>query len=219
MGPPRFRCVYSNYTASLRRHGRQYTLTPRSISADKGKLPSQLPEPNFRASCRTVPLRDSGAKHDGIVDQNAKYADQLGGLDPKLVLSCAQARKSIKQGCRSFLVLVTQAEIANATLAAADVRESVTSSSPATARATADPEQAHLLQHIDALKQQYSDVFAEPSGLPPDRGVEHVIPLLPDSQPPFPGILVVNCQSQTLHPSKHLGRELHKLFEQLKICS
>ena len=185
MGPPRFRCVYSNYTASLRRHGRQYTLTPRSISADKGKLPSQLPEPNFRASCRTVPLRDSGAKHDGIVDQNAKYADQLGGLDPKLVLSCAQARKSIKQGCRSFLVLVTQAEIANATLAAADVRESVTSSSPATARATADPEQAHLLQHIDALKQQYSDVFAEPSGLPPDRGVEHVIPLLPDSQPPF----------------------------------
>ena len=101
------------------------------------------------------------------------------------MLSCAQARKSIKQGCRSFLVLVTQAEIANATLAAADVRESVTSSSPATAQATADPEQAHLVQHIDALQQQYSDVFAEPSGLPRDRGVEHVIPLLPDSQPPF----------------------------------
>ena len=48
-----------------------------------------------------------------------------------------------------------------------------------------DAEQADLLQHVDALKQQYSDVFAEPSGLPPDRGVEHVIPLLPDSQPPF----------------------------------
>ena len=28
-------------------------------------------------------------------------------------------------------------------------------------------------------------MFATPSGLPPDRGVEHVIPLLPDSQPPF----------------------------------
>ena len=176
---------YSNYTASLCRHGRQYTLIPRSISADKGGLPSQLPEPNFRDSCKTVPLRDSKARHNGFSDQNAKYTDQLGGLDPKLVLSCAQARKSIKQGCRSFLVLVTQAEIANVTLAAADVRESVSSSSVATAPATADPEQAHLLQHIDALQQQYSDVFVEPSGLPPDRGVEHVIPLLPDSQPPF----------------------------------
>ena len=109
----------------------------------------------------------------------------MGGLDPKLVLSCAQAGKPIKQGCRSFLVLVTQAEFANATPAAADVRQSVTSSSPATAQATADPEQAQLLQHIDALQQQYSDVFAEPSGRPPDRGVEHVMPLLPDSQPPF----------------------------------
>ena len=176
---------YSNYTASLRRHGRQYTLISRSISADKGGLPSQLPEPNFRDCCKTVPLRNSKARHNGFSDQNAKYTDQLGGLDPKLVLSCAQARKSIKQGCHSFLVLVTQAEIANATLAAADVRESVSSSSPATAPATADPGQAHLLQHIDALQQQYSDVFAEPSGLPPDRGVEHVIPLLPDSQPPF----------------------------------
>ena len=44
------------YTASLCRHGRQYTLTFKSISADKGKLPSQLPEPNCRASCKTAPL-------------------------------------------------------------------------------------------------------------------------------------------------------------------
>ena len=163
---------YSNYNASLRRHGRQFTLFPRSISADKGGLPSQLPEPNFRDACKTVPLRDSKARHNGFSDQNAKYTDQLGGPDPKLVLSCAQARKSIQQGCRSFLVLVThdQAEIANATLGVEDVRESVSSSSPAAAPATADPEQAHLLQLIDALQQRYSDVFAEPSGLPSDRG-------------------------------------------------
>ncbi len=28
-------------------------------------------------------------------------------------------------------------------------------------------------------------MLAEPSGLPPDRGIEHVIPLEPDAQPPF----------------------------------
>ena len=60
--------------------------------------------------------------------------------------------------------------------------------SPATADAAPAPvaaEQAEVLQHVDALRQQSSDVFAEPSGLPPDRGVEHVVLLLPDSQPPF----------------------------------
>ncbi|KAL0040176.1 hypothetical protein WJX79_009953 [Trebouxia sp. C0005] len=41
------------------------------------------------------------------------------------------------------------------------------------------------MHRVDTLRQQYPDVFAEPSGLPPDGGVEHVIPLLPDSQPPF----------------------------------
>ena len=181
---------YSNYTASLRRHGRQYTLTPRSILTDKGKLPSQVPEPNFRASSWTSPQRDGGVRHASSADQNAKYTDHLGGLDPKLVLSCAQARRSIKQGCRSFLVLVTRAEIANATLAATDVTGPAapsTSSSVAqsTPFAAADPEQTDLWQHVDTLKQQYVDVFAEPSSLPPDRGVEHVIPLLPDSQPPL----------------------------------
>ena len=29
---------------------------------------------------------------------------------------------------------------------------------------------------------RYADVFAKPSGLPPDRGVEHVVPLIPDAQ-------------------------------------
>ncbi len=42
-----------------------------------------------------------------------------------------------------------------------------------------------LTQQLDGIKSQYADVFAEPSGLPPDRGIEHVIPLEPDAQPPF----------------------------------
>ena len=46
-------------------------------------------------------------------------------------------------------------------------------------------ETADLHLHIDGLKQDFAEVFAASSGLPPDRGVEHVIPLSPDSQPPF----------------------------------
>ncbi len=89
------------------------------------------------------------------LSRNAKYSDCL-GLDPKLALSCASARKSIKQGCRAFLVLVTEDDIARATLAAANVTNSssTAATSPAVSTAcpaTAGPEQAGLLQHVDAL--------------------------------------------------------------------
>lgn len=30
---------------------------------------------------------------------------------------------------------------------------------------------------------RYADIFEPPAGLPPDRGIEHVIPLIPDAQP------------------------------------
>ena len=79
------------------------------------------------------------------------YSDCLGGLDPKLVLSCAQARKSIKEGCRSFLVLVTQADITAATLAATNVTESEVPSSSTQSTAAADPEQADLLLLMSLL--------------------------------------------------------------------
>ena len=43
----------------------------------------------------------------------------------------------------------------------------------------------HLTQQLHGIKSQFADVFAEPSGLPPERGIEHVIPLEPDAHPPF----------------------------------
>ena len=34
-----------------------------------------------------------------------------------------------------------------------------------------------------ALRHKYADIFEPPAGLPPDRGIEHIIPLVPDAQP------------------------------------
>ena len=83
----------------------------------------------------------------------------------KLVMSVAQAKRCIKADSKSFMVMVSTVD-----------------QTDSDAKHTMNPE---LAQQITALQQQYNTVFAEPSGLPPDRGIEHVIPLLPDSQPPF----------------------------------
>ena len=83
----------------------------------------------------------------------------------KLVMSVAQAKRCIKADNKSFMVMVSTVD-----------------QTDSDAKHTMNPE---LAEQITALQQQYNTVFAEPSGLPPDRGIEHVIPLLPDSQPPF----------------------------------
>ena len=54
---------------------------------------------------------------------------------------------------------------------------------PDSASATAPP--SVLAQQIDAVKTEFADVQAEPSGLLPDHGIEHVIPPEPVAQPPF----------------------------------
>ena len=156
---------YSNFTASFRNHSKLCTLTPKSILTDKGKLPSQQPESSIRRSSKSLPPKGKATRRANRADQHVKYSDCFEDLDPELVLSCAQARKSIKQGCRSFLVLVTAADVARATLATASVTSFGAPTTP-----VADAEQAGLLRHVDALQHQYSDVFQEASGPPPDRG-------------------------------------------------
>ena len=177
---------YSNFTASFRRDGKLYTLTPSSVLGDRDTSSDQSPEVTFRhpGPSKSSPTGGkASSKITNSADQQSAFSAILGDANPRHFLSCAQARKSIKRGCRSFLVLVSQSDLAS-TLATAGLAESTDVNNSA-ANSVDDAEQADLHKHIDSLQQDFADVFAPPSGLPPDRGVEHVIPLLPDSQPPF----------------------------------
>ena len=69
---------YSNYTASLRRHGRPYTLTPRSILTDRGKFPAQVPEPDVRkSSSKFLPRCDKASRRANRADQHAPFSDSM----------------------------------------------------------------------------------------------------------------------------------------------
>ena len=97
--------------------------------------------------------------------------------DNKVFLNCAQARRSLKNGCQAFLVMVnalhTDTEL--------DASSDVTCGNAVIHTDTG----SSLADSIASLRQQYADIFEPPKGLPPDRGIEHVIPTLPDAQPPF----------------------------------
>ena len=86
-------------------------------------------------------------------------------------LSCAQAKRCPRKGCEFFLVMVNFMLTANA-----DVADT-------TGAAVTENSEDVLADCIAPLRQEYADILESPSGLPPDRGIEHVIPLLRDSQP------------------------------------
>ena len=95
--------------------------------------------------------------------------------ESKLFLNCAQARRSLKNGCEAFLVMVNA--LLNETVTSSDVT--------CAADVTNTDTENSLADGITSLRHQYADIFESPKGLPPERGIEHVIPTLPDAQPPF----------------------------------
>ena len=166
---------YANFTASFRRDGRLFTVTPSSVLSDGvASASAELSDVKFRQSDSSPSL--PRAKFKDKSNQHAAFSAILGDANPQHFLSCAQARKSIQRGFRAFLVLVDTADTAGVT--EPDVNTP-------TVESCASNEAADLQLQIEGLKQDFAEVFAVPFGLPPDRGVEHVIPLLPDSQPPF----------------------------------
>jgi hypothetical protein len=88
-------------------------------------------------------------------------------------LSAKQADKALRQDCAGTLVFVDHA--ASAALCATVFSADASAATPAL-----DPDALQCL--LDAKAHVFQPV---PPGLPPDRGVGHVIPTVPNMPPPF----------------------------------
>ena len=161
-------------TCTLVQHNKAYTLRPLSYSRADFDSPHcthtlRLPSAPVAASAR-LPVE-------------------------KLLLNASQCKHAIRQDCESFIVMVNTKVVPHTDVSNGSASVTSDNTSPCAASASAHcdapafaaaPDTAFTLtQQLDGIKSQFADVFAEPSGLPPDRGIEHVIPLEPDAQPPF----------------------------------
>ncbi len=107
---------------------------------------------------------------------------------PPAIVTAKQAMRAIKRGAKSFTVLVKSASsndaqfthTANTKMCAP---KSVRPSNTATASSIAV---SQFPAKVQVILQEYSDVFAEISELPPERSIVHTIPLVPGAQPPAP---------------------------------
>lgn len=163
---------------------------------DYGRHTSQLLETAENSFC----LQQCDAQVADTADSVA--AKKLG--NSRLILNYAQATRCVKNGCESFFCTGAQCWCwsYNGDDAVIDDDDDDECTDGKDTRA-ALPEFA---DHIDASLHRYVNVFAEPSGLPPDRGVEHVVPLTPDAQPKIKcmyrlapaGLIEVNRQKSDL---------------------
>ena len=94
-------------------------------------------------------------------------------------VSYKTAAKYIKKGAQSFMLDVTS-----------DQREYPDTVGPSiNAYALNNADMTHVPAELSNLIKEFADVFAPmPVGVPPDRGISHVIPLAPGSTPAYRGM-------------------------------
>ena len=121
--------------------------------------------------------------HDKHVSQPGVAAVKQAGIQP--MLTAKKAARALRQGCKSFLVLVQKCEQrAGGTFMCAPK-----STRGGSLAAMQDPVVQHglvpdhVLQH---LLEEFQDIFQElPGGMPPNEATGHTIRLEPGAQPPF----------------------------------
>lgn len=116
----------------------------------------------------------------------------------KPILSYAQAKRALRSNCELFFVMVTAGT-------AAAVGTGTTSGNEESSEKQPVPE---LQDYVATVREKFADVFKEPSALPPDRGIHHVIPLEPDSQPPFQPMYRLSPEEQ-----KEVHRQIPDLLK------
>jgi hypothetical protein len=94
------------------------------------------------------------------------------------VISAVQARKLMRRGAPVYLFLVQHCPAEATALAAATALPGYVAPTES-APGTVPPAE------LTSLLAEYSDVFQEPMGVPPDRGIGHVIRLVPGADPPY----------------------------------
>lgn len=115
-----------------------------------------------------------------------------------ILLSRLQLKRAIRKGAELYAV----------TLRPSPEQGAPEGPDVPTAAATA-PEEASTDPRVQALLDEYADVFADLDGLPPERGVEHTIELEPGATPPFRQPYRMNSVEL-----QELRRQLDKLIEQ-----
>jgi hypothetical protein len=96
------------------------------------------------------------------------------------VLSAKQARKLMRRGAPVYLFLV-QCEPVSSALGAAAVQTEL----PGYVAPAVQAEGTVPQSELSSLLAEFADVFQEPVGVPPDRGIGHVIRLVPGADPPY----------------------------------
>ena len=131
---------------------------------------------NFGSNTVCLFRNDKLYKLKGAATETVKSSCHFDEFDSsKHLLNCAQASRLIRNGCDSYLVVLNS-------LQTETVATGQTAGRADAGQTDVRHPETELSDSIASLQHDYADIFEAPTGLPPDRGIEHVIPLVPGAE-------------------------------------